>query len=367
MFLIFVFIQIICAQWLLLEEGGPEILGTEQNAQPRGSTGSTLWCVNDDMFLLLPDSPQVWKYEKDTRRWLWQPNAPRIMGKELSHWELAGKLWLFANDGKLWSYEPESRQWTSYVAPLPFRSASAYWTHKLTTKFYLYGGINNQTYDELWAFDVETLSWTPISYTGDGPGKVAEIVAVLGKNEDTVYIFGGSLTQMYQLDLPTKTWSKTPALQGPEARTHHIMWKTPKQDQVAVFGGQSGAKIFKDIWFYNVELQQWIKDDKAGGPEARYGSSSCVDNKGTMFMHSGSPEDSTRLYSDIWQHGPLTSGNIFQLIEFKLDTATLAALLGGAMSTILVCALFIGMLCLCIIRCRRRNSTLVYKSPLNDF
>ena len=80
-------------QWLLLEEDSPEILTTEANARNSGRRNAAMWCFNDDIYVYGGNdgsqlATDVWKYETENRRWLWQPDVPITLRPSKDVWLL---------------------------------------------------------------------------------------------------------------------------------------------------------------------------------------------------------------------------------------------------------------------------------------
>jgi len=393
MLLLLSLITIVHCQWLLLDKDKPEVLTTESNAQCSGRTGSSLWCNGDDLYMFggfdgTDERLDMWKYETENDRWLWQPDPPTtIRGVvDSAYWSIAGEFWKYGGysnvhgaTGNMWKYDPQMRKW-EYIIPLNAgpgdRYGACFWAHKATNNLYLYGGYksDNSSYADLWSYNIQSNKWTNLQFAGESPGPRIYASAVLGHSEDTVYFFGGSaikngpsIGKMRQLDLTTLTWSFSPIDNGvgPPARSQHVMWMTPKQDKVAIFGGRSGSKLLKDTWFYDHDLEQWTQDDKSGGPNARYGSSQCIDERGDLYTFGGSFEDPKHTHNDIWKNG-LQVTNILKLIGFKFDTITIASSLAAVMSTMIAIGLFLTGLSICVKQCRQRKYTTasVYKANL---
>lgn len=383
-----IIIAVINAQWLLLEEDSPKVLTTEDNARSSGRRHAALWCFNDDIYMYGGNDGQqskndVWKYETENRRWLWQPDVPLTLTatEHTASWEIMGQLYMYTRKTELWMYKPEQRKWTlivpsnSGIDPGPLY-ASMYWVHKPSNQLYLYGGVSsmsNQTYsDLLWSYNINSNQWRQVTYAGSGPGPLAHGAAVLGNSEDTVYLFGGETSndrlndKLYQLDLSTMTWSTSPVsgTSGPSGRKDIVMWMSPTQEKVSVFGGRAGSEVFGEWWIYDHVLQQWYMDDGSGGPNARWGSSGCRDSKGNFFMFGGTFDDPTYTHNDVWKNGPLTPANILTLLEFKLDAVTLGATVAAVMSTILTVGCFLACLCMACHKCRKyqkyKNSVKLY-------
>lgn len=382
-FIITIFFCTVNAQWLLLEEDSPEVLTTEANAKLSGRRNAATWCFKDDIFILggndgTSNRNDVWKYETENRRWVWQPDVPlKITPNSLSHaayWEIMGEFFVYTTLGKLWMYKPEQRRWSEIIPtnigidPGP-RLASAFWVHKPSNELYLYGGSNQSSNSDMWAYNTISNSWRQVQHVGDSPStstNIAHTTAVLGNSEDTVYIFVGG--RLYQLDLTTYTWSISPTsgTQSPPDRLDYSLWMSPTQEKVHLFGGHKGSEVLNDWWTYNQIQQQWHVNDEGSGPNGRWGQTGCRDSKGNFYMFGGTFEDPTNTYNDLWKNGPLTASNILTLLEFKLDAVTIGSTVAATMSTMLVVGCFFACLCLACKKCRRyrkyKDSVKLYPS-----
>lgn len=367
------------AQWLLLEEDSPQVLTTEDNAKLSGRRNAATWCFKDDIYIVggsdgTRNRNDVWKYETENRRWVWQPDVPlKITANSLAHtafWEIMGEFFVYTTEGKLWMYKPEERRWTEIIPtnlgidPGP-RVAAAFWVHKPSNRLYLFGGVN-QT--DMWGYNTVSNSWRQVQHVGDVPpsAEIAYTKAVLGNSEDTVYMFVAG--KLYQLDLTTYTWSISPTsgTQSPPDRKSYSLWMSATQEKVHLFGGHKGSEVLNDWWTYDQIQQQWHVNEGGSGPNSRWGQTGCRDTKGNYYMFGGTFEDPTKTYNDLWKNGPLTPANILTLLEFKLDAVTLGATVGAVMSTLLVVGLFFACLCLACRKCRKyrryKDSVTLYPS-----
>lgn len=377
-------------QWLILEEDGPANTGTEPDARPQGQQFGSTWCNRDDVYTYTPSTHRIWKWEGETDRWIWQPDPPAtfLPRSHAAYWTVGGQFWIYGGRdaqgvdmSDLWSYHVSERRWTQHMTSGPNpgpRSGTAFWTHLPTNRLYLYGGTKGK--DDCWSLDISgsgNLSWTPVTMSaGEGPGPREGAVAVLGRSEDVVFLFGGlngdahPVPKLRQLSLDTMTWSLSPTEKehvGPAARTGHTMWKSATDNQIYLFGGRQGSEIYGDFWLYDVMKQQWVQQPEAGAPNARYGSSFCTSAEGYMYLFGGTfGEDSTVQHNDLWKYGPFTPGNILQLIDWKLDSATLAATATLALTIVILVLLLIFSIVICCNTCRKRKQGQGHLIPISD-
>ena len=121
------------AQYVQLIENGPTLASTDVNARLAPRRFAAQWCDKDDLYVYGGDTGSaagrvrdMWKFEGDTRRWLWFPDGPGPVGRsEMAYWNLYGRFWLYGGRSDagsvlsdLWSYTLVDRVWhASSVAP----------------------------------------------------------------------------------------------------------------------------------------------------------------------------------------------------------------------------------------------------------
>ncbi|CAL1409672.1 unnamed protein product [Linum trigynum] len=131
-------------------------------------------------------------------------------------------------------------------------------------KAYAFGGefaprvpVDNQIY----AFDLKTLTWSAPETTGDvPPPRVGVTMAAVGK---TIYVFGGrdtehnELNELYAFDTETSQWTLLSSGDaGPANRSYH---STAADDRhVYVFGGCGVDGRLNDLWGYDVVEGKWV-------------------------------------------------------------------------------------------------------------
>ncbi|EOX93526.1 Galactose oxidase/kelch repeat superfamily protein [Theobroma cacao] len=132
-------------------------------------------------------------------------------------------------------------------------------------KAYVFGGefIPRVPVDNnLYVFDLNTLTWSIAEVTGDvPPPRVGVTMATVG---ETIYVFGGrdsthkELNEFYSFDTSTNKWTLlSNDDSGPTHRSYHSM--TANDRQVYIFGGCGVAGRLNDLWAYDVVDQKWIK------------------------------------------------------------------------------------------------------------
>lgn len=117
---------------------------------------------------------------------------------------------------------------------------------------YAFGGRDGETvYDDLWAFDLETDSWSVVTPEGDTP----------------------------------------PARFG-----HNAVWV--EEIGLVVFAGQGGSTFYNDLWAYDPGENTWTLLPGGGdAPVPRYGSCAALGPDGRLWISHGFTQDQVR-FSD---------------------------------------------------------------------
>ena len=351
-FLLLLIIPLVAGQWVLLDPASPPIQSTDENAQVGTCKDAPTWCIGDNSVYSL-SSNGFWKFEVDIKRWFWQPETPVPM-INTGQWSVNSLLYLY--DGSvsiMWVYNTNTRVWTPYnsvVDPGPCVGSSV-WSHLASNKLFLFGGSGSGNCSGgLWAYDLHTNQWSTVSTSGTAPSSSTTYgAATLGKDESHAYVFAAD--KMWQLDMQSFVWSQSPTdatnPPGPD-RTGHVMWTSSSGADILIFGGIAGSKLLEDTWAYSVNDKKWTFKGNTG-PSAREAASYCINHDGYIVMFGGKTGPTT-LTNDVWKYGPFTAQNVFEMIEWKLDSATLAATIAAAGVIILL----VMLIALCIYTCIKR-------------
>jgi len=360
------------SQWSLMDKTGPALLNTEPDAKPLPSAYSPMWCVSATTSQYVLTEDQMWKFELKDKRWLWQPNPTSSLKTrtKASYWNVQGIFYLFGGndqsvDDSVWLYDLQTRAFQQQVtinSPGKCHS-NVFWEHEPTNQLYLWGGYcNDQPNPNVYAYDVTTRTWRTITQS---PSTI--IISNMGfgtlsRANDVVYIYIND--EMWEFDMTSLEWSQTPNINAPPGpnRTGMVMWRANKDDSIMLFGGISGGKVYGDTWSYSPYSKTWTIT-KNEGPTPRYGMSYCSNTNDYNYIFGGNGEMVT---NDIWQYGPFTVQNVIDRIEWKLDSATLMATWGTAISSIVLLILTVILVLFCVRKCveRKKRKELSF-TPIN--
>ncbi|MBA2320797.1 MAG: hypothetical protein H0V89_06545 [Deltaproteobacteria bacterium] len=166
-------------------------------------------------------------------------------------------------------------------------------------------------FDDLWAFDLTTDTWTALDAPGGPSARSNHEAVVLGS---TLWLYGGNasvdggsydpLGDLWTLDLGTLTWTEVDASGGPGARLFHDV----ATDGALIFvyaGGDEDAFLgpfFRDLWAFDPASGEWTElSDGEDGPEGRIWASLEWDPTAShLVMFGGHDDGALGNHNEVW-------------------------------------------------------------------
>lgn len=131
--------------------------------------------------------------------------------------------------------------------------------------------------DELYMFDLNSLTWEHILPKGSKPAARYLHTAVVIK--DAMVIFGGSdaaLGDVWSFNFDSRRWTQLSkmvpkAKGGPECMYAHSAVAASDDSGFIVFGGQyvSEHALSNDVWYFNIDKRKWHNILASGPPSSR--------------------------------------------------------------------------------------------------
>jgi hypothetical protein len=347
--LVLLFVASTFAQWVLLDPLAPALQSTNSDAHPAAQIDAPVWCVGKDTIYVLSTNG-MWKYEIANKRWFWQPDPPKAVMPG-PQWSVNDILYIYV-DGAMWTYDTVDRHWELLPSTGPSPGGGPHWRHLSANRLYM---LNSTT---LWAFDLHLNQWSIVP-TSNAPTTDTQFTSAT-QTESFAYLYTGD--KLWQLDMATFVWSIAPVIDatsppGPN-RNGYNLWALEGGTDILLFGGSAGSKLFEDTWSYSIVDKKWTFKGNTG-PSAREAAGSCINSEGYLIIYSG----------DTWKYGPFTARNVFELIEWKLDSATLAATIAAAGVFFLLFLVLCLCVYLCVLKCRQQKNAKkgpVFMQPSDD-
>ncbi|XP_039127045.1 acyl-CoA-binding domain-containing protein 6 [Dioscorea cayenensis subsp. rotundata] len=147
-------------------------------------------------------------------------NIPACKGHCLVSWGkmvllIGGKTDPVSDRVQVWSFDVESECWSSIEAKGDIPAArSGHTVIRAGPVLILFGGEDSKgrKLNDLHMFDLKSLTWLPLHYTGTGPSPRSNHAAAL-YDDRILLVFGGQakskiLNDLYSLDFETMVWSR---------------------------------------------------------------------------------------------------------------------------------------------------------------
>jgi N-acetylneuraminic acid mutarotase len=197
-------------------------------------------------------------------------------------------------------------------------------------RFLLFGGFslsnnNFYVYDDLWEFNLNSLSWNLLAPIGEAPTNIGVATLVYDSIRNRIVFFGGeahnppyeALDVTWSLELDSLKWNKIETNSDkPPARWAHGAIYDAIKDRMIIFGGKYEdssftPKYLNDVWALNLETNEWqeLKPNSAKNPSARAGMAMIHDIENDRFIIFGGTEnESTSIGSlnDTWEFNLFT-------------------------------------------------------------
>jgi uncharacterized protein (TIGR03437 family) len=166
-------------------------------------------------------------------------------------------------------------------------------------------------FDDTWAFDLKTNSWSNLSPSSNRPLRRCLHHAVYDSADNRMYLYGGCsspfgpcpLGDLWAFDLNRNQWTELTPAASPPAREHYGMAFDFARGRLVVFGG-AGPGLLNDTWEYDPGSSKWQQTAIAGDlPAARQRHETAyISDRGALAFFGGTT--SNGLSSELWVLSP---------------------------------------------------------------
>jgi uncharacterized protein (TIGR03437 family) len=222
----------------------------------------------------------------------------------------------------LWVYSLQLKQWASVqVAGAAGGTPPARFGHTLIfdpvrKRLVLFGGQAGTFYSDTWAFDIAGGTWQQLSPDGAGPSRRYGHSAIYETARDRMVIShgftdAGRFDDTWAFDLKTNSWTNlSPPDNRPLRRCLHHAAYDPASSRMYLYGGCSsgyGPCPQGDLWAFDLNRNQWTQlasSASSGSPPARehYGMAFDI-ARGRLQVFGG---EGSALLNDTWDYIPST-------------------------------------------------------------
>lgn len=273
----------------------------------------------------------LWAYSFDKQRWTQlQPNGgppPARFGHSLVFDSARRRVILFGGQAggffsDIWAYDLAANQWARLSAddagPLRRYGHGAIYETAKDRMIITHGFTTAGRFDDTWAFDFKSNSWTNLTPSGNKPLKRCLHHTVYDSARGQMYLYGGCasgfgpcpLGDLWAFDLNTNVWLERTPSNSPAPRYHYGMSFDDSRLRLVLFGG-FGNDLLGDTWDFNPISGQWQSATLAGAPSARQRQESTfASGIGTILFGGQTAAGNT---NELWILGPpsIAVGNAF--------------------------------------------------------
>jgi hypothetical protein len=177
----------------------------------------------------------------------------------------------------------------------------------------LFGGYGNPYSDETWAYDVDTDTWTQMNPPSNPPPRNFHVMAY-DPGGDRVIMFGGGIgTATYDdtwaYDFNTDTWTDLAPSTNPGPHDFSAMVYDPAGRRMILFGGTVGdrGEPLGDTWAFDYGTNTWSDLAPVSAPSPRAWHAMAYESVyGVMVMFGGGPTEAT--WADgTWIYDPVAN------------------------------------------------------------
>jgi hypothetical protein len=266
----------------------------------------------------------TWVFDLGERVWHEAPGsggpAPRF-GHAAAYDPSGRRVLLFAGQGTegffndVWAFDGVNETWRKLETqgPLPVKrygTAAAVDTKR--NRLLITHGFAAGRFDDTWALDLATNTWSQLAITGGKPLKRCLHEAVYDMGTDRLILFGGCSSgagpcpqgDLWTLDGETHAWTEIrPAGAKPAARQNPGL-VSDGEGRVYLFGGETDQGASADVWVLDVGAKQWTElSSPTAAPTPRWSHDAVWDAGAGRLLVVGGVSDDGAL-NDMWMFTP---------------------------------------------------------------
>ena len=274
------------------------------------------------------DLADLWQYDPGAEEWIeLAPGGPAPRHGHNAVWDsVNGRMLVFGGQqgssffNDTWQYDPDAAQWAelSPAGPLPAARYGAGGTFSpsvpeddprpfLPESFIVtHGFASSGRFDDSWALDVTTDTWSEVSPADERPIERCLMRAIWDTLRNRVVIYGGQTTEEPFLDdlwtlSSGRGWTTVQREPRPSARTFYSFVFDGTRDEALLFGGNTATGPQNDIWTFHIQDEFWTSEEPDGErPSARFGHDAVfLEDSSTMLIFGGN--DGSDDLNELWE------------------------------------------------------------------
>lgn len=269
----------------------------------------------------------TWSYEVSTNTWtrMSPAQSPPVSEGPMTYDAQSDRVLLFANPlegtrptGRpptLWAYDVNTDTWTNLdrVPPAPPSLAGARMVYDIESdRTILFGGLSvgsGSFKNDTWAYDFDTNTWTQMDPEVRPPGMNFFPMAY-DAAADRVIVIGSQARQItddtWAYDYNTDTWEMHETPDGPGHRDYSAMVYSPALGQVILFG-QGHPRVTNDTWAYDYVSNTWTELEPETRPRPRGWHAMAYSTAAEQLVLFGGGTSRERVNLETWVYDPIAN------------------------------------------------------------
>lgn len=233
---------------------------------------SILSVISDDW-----DTLQTWAYDANLDTWTQLADGPVAMvGQRIVYDAESDRIIMFGGftitDYKVydetWAYDYNTNTWTK-MQPRIHPSGRNYIGMVYDSKadrVIMWGDYKKYTPaadSSVWTYDYNTNTWQEFEHKKDGPSVRDYMMLAYDEKADKIIMYGGysyGNDETWTYDLSTDTWQQMQPTDNPGPLSRYAMVYAKNINQTILFGGRIGSQRFvynPDTWYYKFKSDRW--------------------------------------------------------------------------------------------------------------
>ena len=260
---------------------------------------------------------ETWAYDVEANAWKRMQSKPFFFPADAIYDSYADRLMVFDEGGNTWAFDYNSNTWTDLESA---NTPSGRWLARMaydseSDKTILFGGIdqantslstgqfhpvffnpvdltlntNFTNFDETWAFDYKTNSWTKMNSTTRPPGLSSQSMAY-DSESDRIIMWSGlrdPLAVVWAYDYNSDTWEESPYSDRPLPGPFGAMAYDSDLDRVFIY-------LYDQFYSYDYNHRQWEEPTGDLLPGSRLGAAMIYSATAHRLVLYGGATDKAR-------------------------------------------------------------------------
>lgn len=197
----------------------------------------------------------------------------------------------------VWALDLNSDVWSDLTpttgnSPSPRRTPNGIYDSDSHSMIMWSGQTGGTTLNDVWAFDLNTTSWTELTPMDPKPNTRYGTVSILDQADKNLVTFAGFTSRgrfndSWRFSLANDSWTEvTPGGNLPQRRCLHSASFDTLNRRMIVYGGQSAGAL-GDIWAFDLAQHTWSELTPAQSPPGRWFPTNVYDTENHRVMIFG--------------------------------------------------------------------------------